>query len=313
MTSKHLLTFICTAGLLFIITACSGDDIKEVSLYGRGRSTPVESKTKADHPPLKVAVAAMISPKETFFYYRELLDLAGEHLNRQVKLIQRQTYEEINDLLRDGKLDMAFICSGAYVAAHDRFGLEILAVPQVNGRSVYFSYFIVPKTSTIEKITDLKGKKFAFTDPLSNTGKISPTYVLAQKGLSPETFFSKTIYTYSHDNSITAVAEKQVDGAAVDSLVWDYLNRTKPELIGKTRIIAVSEPYGIPPVVTGPGTDPALRERLRQFLLHVHETEQGRQVLANIMIDRFVPGTDEMYDSIRRIRKWTNDQSRNPD
>ncbi len=304
---KHLI-IIAAALILCLVCACSNDDIKKVSLYGHGQPAP-STTAKTTRPPLKVAVAAMISPKKTFFYYRRLLALAGEELDMPVELIQRQTYEEVNDLLRDGKLDMAFVCSGAYVTAHDHFSLEILAVPQVNGKKVYFSYFIVPQESPATKITDLRGKKFAFTDPLSNTGKLSPTYTLARMGLSPDTFFSQTIYTYSHDNSIMAVAENQVDGAAVDSLVWDYLNRNEPELISKTRIIAISEPYGIPPIVNGRTTAPGLKKRLRHFFLHLHEKARGRKILKAIMVDRFVPGEDSMYDSIRRIRKWTRRQN----
>ena len=46
----------------------------------------------------KGAVAAMISPKETFGYYRQLLDYIGEKLGRDVQFIQRKTYGEIIDI-----------------------------------------------------------------------------------------------------------------------------------------------------------------------------------------------------------------------
>jgi phosphonate transport system substrate-binding protein len=49
-------------------------------------------------PGLSVAVAAMISPKETFVYYRLLLDYIGEKLGREVQFVQRKTYGEINEL-----------------------------------------------------------------------------------------------------------------------------------------------------------------------------------------------------------------------
>ena len=59
-----------------------------------------------------VAVAAMISPKETFSYYRDLLDFIGAKMDRKVSLIQRKTYGEVNELFKNGQVDLAFICSG---------------------------------------------------------------------------------------------------------------------------------------------------------------------------------------------------------
>ena len=61
---------------------------------------------------LRVAVAAMISPKETFIYYRELIDYIGRKAGRGIQLIQRKTYGEINALFLKGEIDLAFICTG---------------------------------------------------------------------------------------------------------------------------------------------------------------------------------------------------------
>ena len=105
------------------------------------------------------------------------------------------------------------------------------------------------------KAEDLRGKLFAFSDPLSNTGMLIPTYTLAKMGETPELFFRKYIFTYSHDNSIRSVAEKFVDGAAVDSLIWEYLNAKDPEWTAQTRIIYKSASCGIPPLVVSPEVD----------------------------------------------------------
>jgi phosphonate transport system substrate-binding protein len=162
----------------------------------------------------------MVSPKETLVYYRQLLDYIGSKLGRNVQLIQRKTYGEINELIGKGQIDLGLVCSGPYVTGREKYGFELLAVPQVHGKHFYQSYLIVNKNSTFHKLEDLRGQVFAFTDPESNTGKLVPTYWLMKVGERPETFFSKTIYTYSHDNSILAVARALADGAAVDGLIW---------------------------------------------------------------------------------------------
>ena len=133
---------------------------------------------------LKVAVAAIISPKETFIYYRQLLDYIGKKLGREIQFIQRKTYGEINELLAKGQIDLAFVCSGPYVEGKEKHGFQLVATPEVQNNA-----------SVFQMLENLRGRVFAFSDPDSNTGKLVPTYWLSQIGERPETFFSKTIYS----------------------------------------------------------------------------------------------------------------------
>jgi phosphonate transport system substrate-binding protein len=250
---------------------------------------------------LKVAVAAIISPKETFAYYRQLLDYIGQKLGREIQFVQRKTYGEINELLARGQIDLAFICSGPYVVGKEKHGFELLATPEVQNSHFYHSYLIVNKSSRFQELTDLRGHVFAFTDPDSNTGKLVPTYWLSQINEKPETFFSKTIYTYSHDNAILAVAKGLVDGAAIDGLIWEYYHTKNPVFTSETRIIRKSEPYGIPPLVSSKSLSSELKNRIRQALFDMHQDPIGKKIISELMIDRFVSPRDEWYDSIRKI------------
>jgi phosphonate transport system substrate-binding protein len=202
-------------------------------------------------------------------------------------------------LLGKGQIDLAFICSGPYVTGKEKYGFELLATPEVQKSHFYQSYLIVNKASQFKGLEELRGQVFAFTDPDSNTGKLVPTYWLSQMAERPETFFSKTIYTYSHDNSILAVAKSLVDGAAIDSLIWEYYHRKNPVFTSKTRIIHKSEPYGIPPIVASAFLASDLKNRVRQVLFSMHRDPGGQKILSELMIDRFTPTQDAWYDSIR--------------
>ena len=250
---------------------------------------------------LRVAVAAIISPKETFVYYRQLLDYIGAKLGREVEFVQRKTYGEINELLARGQIDLAFICSGPYALGKEKYGLELLATPQVQNSHFYQSYLIVNKNSPFQLLEDLRGGVFAFTDPDSNSGKLVPTVWLAQIGEEPDTFFRKTIYTYSHDNAILAVAKGLVDGAAVDGLIWEYYHQKNPTFTSKTRVIRKSEPYGIPPIVASKSLTPQMKTRIRRELFSMHQDPEGQKILNELLIDRFISPHDEWYDSIRKM------------
>jgi phosphonate transport system substrate-binding protein len=286
---------------LAVIPGCGQDrdtvvvDFNNTIAVVRPESPPPELAT------FNVAVAAMISPKETFGYYRQLLDYIGEKLGRDVQFIQRKTYGEINELLGIGQIDLAFICSGPYAAGKEKYGLELVATPQVRQSRYYQSYLIVNKTSQFKQLEDLRGRVFAFTDPDSNTGKLVPTYWLFEIGEQPENYFSKTIYTYSHDNSILAVAKALVDGAAIDGLIWEYYNQKDPVFTSRTRIIRKSDPYAIPPVVVSKYLSSELKDRIRQLFFDMHLDPRGHQILDELMIDRFLAPRDEWYDSIRKM------------
>jgi phosphonate transport system substrate-binding protein len=285
----------------FYISGCGGDADVRIVDFSKTVAVEQPGKQQSENPYLKVAVAAMISPKDTFVYYRQLLDYIARNIGRDVQFIQRKTYGEINELLGKGQIDLAFICSGPYVTGKEKYGFELLATPEVQKSHFYQSYLIVNKTSQFKGLEELRGQVFAFTDPDSNTGKLVPTYWLSEMGERPETFFSKTIYTYSHDNSILAVAKSLVDGAAIDSLIWEYYHRKNPVFTSKTRIIHKSEPYGIPPIVASGFLASDLKNRVRQVLFSMHRDPGGQKILSELMIDRFTPPRDAWYDSIRSI------------
>ncbi len=299
---RLLLTFL-RVGMLAAALGCKDNTDVVVIDFSKAVASERALESSSEPPRLRVAVGAMISPKETFLYYRQLLDYIGGKLGLEVQLIQRKTYTEINELFGKGGIDLAFVCSGPYANGKEKYGLELLATPQIHGSHFYRSYLIVNRDSSHHSLEDLRGTMFAFTDPDSNTGKLAPTYWLAKLGERPEAFFAKTIYTHSHDNSILAVAKGLVEGAAVDSLIWEYYHNKSPIFTSSTRIIKKSEPYGIPPLVTCRHLSPELKDRIRQLVFSMHLNPKGREILVELMIDRFIESQEDWYESIRQMAR----------
>ncbi len=267
------------------------------------RLQPLPAVAQAEVLPVRVAVAAVISPKGTVESYGPLLNYLSQKLDRPVELVQRRTYAEVNDLIEKGEVDLAFVCTSAYVAGHRDFGMQLLAAPQVAGQAVYYSYLIVPADSPAKSMVDLRGKVFAFTDPMSNTGRLYPTYLVQQLGETPQTFFRRTFFTYSHDDAIRAVAAGLADGAGVDSLVYEFAVAREPELAARTKIIHRSPPFGSPPVVVNPNLSPKLQTELRTWLLDLDKQPEGRQILKALGVDRFVVVDDSTYESVRQLEQ----------
>lgn len=290
--------------LLGVLAGCAGNaDQMDAPLIRLSDLQPLPTPVHREIKPLRVAVASIISPQGTLASYTPLLDYLSAKLGRPVELVQRRTYREVNNLIGSGEIDMAFVCTRAYVDGHREFGMELLVAPQVQGKQVYYSYLIVPADSPYQSMEDLRGKVFAFTDPLSNTGYLYPLSLLTQMNETPEHFFGRYFFTYSHDNAVRAVAEGIADGAAVDSLVYLYALERDPTLQTRTRIIARSQPFGMPPVVVSPTLRPQTKALLQNILLEMDQDPMGRAALENLGFDRFVLAEDADYDSVRDLER----------
>ncbi len=266
--------------------------------------TQREQVSHADNGPVKslrIAVAAILSPEGNVESYSGLASYLSSKMNRPVTIVQRRTYQEINDLLQAGDVDVGFVCTSAYVLGHDLFGLRLLAAPQIGNQTVYYAEIIVPADSTATSMEDLGGVTFAFTDPISTTGRIYPTYLVMQLGETPDSFFGGTIFTYSHDRAIEAVADGVAGAASVDSLVLDYALDRDPTLASKIKVIQRSPAFAIPPVVVAPGVTPRQAAEIQGYLLGISTDPVGAPVLAALGIDGFVSIDDSAYDGVRVV------------
>ncbi len=287
------------AALALVLGACDPGATEQPPFLDLTERIQVPSAQRAGIAPLRVAVAAILSPEGTIESYAELADYLGDALDRPVEIMQRRTYAEINDLLETGGADIGFVCTSAYVRGHDEFGLELLAAPQIGGESVYYSELIVASGSTYGTMADLRGTTFAFTDPMSTTGRVYPTYLVNQLGETPESFFGNTVFTYSHESAIESVAAGVADGAGVDSLVLEYVLARQPDL--PIRVIDRSPAFAIPPVVVAPHVSARQAATLQELLFSLSDDRAASAVLATLGIDGFVPVADSAYDGVREI------------
>lgn len=269
-----------------------------------------KSDINEDNTSIKVAIASVVSPKESYENYNEMVQYIEKKLGLHIKIVQRRNYTEVNNLLKNKEIDFAFVCSGGYIDGNSEFGMKLLVAPKMYGRTTYHSYIIVQKYSNYTDFSDFRDNKFAFSDPLSNTGYLYPTYRLSTMNETPESFFGvdekgqyNYVFTYSHDYSILAVADGLVQGAAVNSLVYDFMSVSEPDVISKTKIIEVSPPFGMPPVVVSKDSNPYLENRLGEIFLNMDKDKDGKEILSKINIDKFVKIDDNAYDSVRAMRE----------
>lgn len=288
-------------GLLFLLLAgCEAGQQEKLEQERLVRLDKLQQlptgQAEPDSQALRIGVGAILSPQGTARSYQPLIDYLGRRMGKPAILVQRKTYQELNDLLARNVVDLGFICTGAYAEGARNGEISLLVVPQINGKTTYRAFVIVPAASPAREFRDLRGKVFAFTDPLSNTGYLYPLSLLRGLGQQPETFFGRTIFTYSHDRSMAAVMEGIADGASVDSLVYEFAGKRNPEIFRRTRVIWESPDFGIPPVVVPRTISPEKKAVLKALLLDLHQDAEGEKALAELGVERFVePPEPRLY------------------
>lgn len=304
MKRRSLIT--CCFLLLVLGLAWSGysrlDSTKSENFldFNKVETMPIASSISNDKQTLRIAVFSILLPQETIVHYRTIANYLGEKVQRPVILIQRKSYAEMAVLLLNGGADLAFFSSGGYSSIRNVGDVEILVSQQRLGQPYHQGLLLVPQDSGYKTLSDLRGKTIAFTDPLSYSGYTFLTDILKEQRETPENFFERYIYTYNHEKSFRAVANKLVDAAPVTSLIYHRAKLKTPELAEAVRIIAVSPPFGTGPVVVGKGVNPVQREILRNSLLTMHTDPHIKLALDGLMIDKYIPANPDYYEPTRK-------------
>lgn len=263
-----------------------------------------DAKTAAE-PVLRVAIAPVVSPEKSLKTYQGLVNYLAEKLDREPVFLQGGAYEQVNDLVRNRQCEIALVCTYAFIRGEEDFAMEALAVPVIGGNDHYHSHIIVPRSSGAASLLDLRGKRFGAVNRLSNSGYLYPMVWLEEHGEDSQTFFGgNLVITGSHDRSVRQVALQRVDGAAVDSLVYEQMLDEDPSLAEKTKIIHTSPEFGMPPVVAPHDLAEDLKGDILSLLLRMHDDRKGREVLSPLRFDRFIRPRDGLFDSVRENSKY---------
>ena len=250
-------------------------------------------------PPLRIGLTPTF-PNDQYRALEDWRRYLEQRLARKVEFVRRDSYIETMDLLRLQKIDFAWICDYPFVFFKDQ--TRLLAVPLYRGRPYYQSYLIVPADDRqTTSIKQLKNRVFAYADPYSNTGYLTPRFDLQKLGEDPSRFFSKTFFTWGHRKSVEAVATGLAQGGAVSSHVWDTLAKFKPELTEATRIVAKSPEFGFPPFVARSAIGETEFRAMQQALLAMGHDEQGRSLLVGLNLDGFVAGDPSLYARVDQM------------
>ncbi|MBL9051120.1 MAG: PhnD/SsuA/transferrin family substrate-binding protein [Tabrizicola sp.] len=115
----------------------------------------------------------------------------------------------------------------------------------------YCSVFVARADDPRRTLAEFDGARFAFNEPLSQSGWAAPQTHAAKLGIR----LPPTLQTGGHLLSARAVAEGRADLAALDAVTHALMLSSDP-VSDRLRVIAVTDPTPGLPYISGPGHDP---------------------------------------------------------
>jgi ABC-type phosphate/phosphonate transport system substrate-binding protein len=178
-------------------------------------------------------------------------------------------------------------------------GAPVYDVPGCVGAS-HKSFVIVEATSKATSLSDLRGARIVVNEATSNTGRHLLGDALAQVGATPS-FFSELRSSGSHRASLSLVASKEADVAAIDCISYAYQKRAAPHLTARTRILHQTRATPSPPfIVSSACGDRVVRlvsEALSETLADP-KTRDARAILRLLGIQRLPVAAYDVTQSI---------------
>jgi phosphonate transport system substrate-binding protein len=263
-----------------------------------GAVRPGGSLTRLDRLRFGTYLAPSVLP-----VYEAITDWVGRRLGVETELVVETSYESCEK----DQNEVCFVCSLPYVM-FERQGLD-LAIPvaapvlegeRYGGLPIYFSDVIVHRDSPFRSFLDLRGRSWAYNEPLSHSGYGITRYHLVTMG-ETDGFFGKVVEAGFHHEAIRMVARGEIDGSAIDSQVLAVEVRDHPELVGQVRTVETLGPSTIQPVAVSRRVPDELREAICDALVTMADDPEVRERLAIGLVKRFVAVDAGSYDDIRMM------------
>lgn len=242
-------------------------------------------------------IVPLEAPVEMYRRFRDLARYLSIATSRHIELRVPVDFETAVTEIGEGKCLIGFMTPSTYIEAHQKYGVEVIAKALRNGKPYHHSVIITRQDSGIKSLKDLKGCSFAFGSIHSTSSHIVPRAMLKAAGIELKDL-SEYAYLGHHDDVARAVLKGEFDaGSVMESTAQRFRNQG---------IVVIATSEEIPEFnicIHKSITD--MKELIRQELMRLGDTEQGRMILKQIdpSYTGFVEAEDKDYERIRTLMK----------
>ncbi len=239
--------------------------------------------------------------------FRPFTEYLSKCTGKRVVFYQVQSNAAEIEAMRSGRLHVGGFSTGPTNFAVNLAGAVPFAVKgdekELQG---YNLIMVVRKDSSLQKLSDLKGKKVAHTSPSSNSGNLAPRTLFPPLGLVPDQDY-KVLYSGKHDQSIKGVETGDYDAAPVASDVFKRMAERGQIKADDFRVIYRSETFPTSSFAYAHDLEPTLRDKLLKCFYDYRFTAEMKKAFDGA--DRFFPITFKKdWEVVRRVAEGTGEK-----
>ena len=264
---------------------------------------------------------AMVPTEETVAeleLYKPVTDRMAKLTGKKISFFMPTSYASVVEGLLSHFVDVAVLGPYTYVIANSKDPtVEVFATyakrpghMQEEGPG-YRGVLISKKGTKYTSIKSLKGSLVGLTDPGSTSGNLMPRVAFTKViGMDLEKFFSKVVYTGSHELSTVAVVQGKVDAAFVASHRFDnVVNKGEATLEG-VNILWQSDPIPQDPFVYRNTLCDDIKAKIRETFLDLKGKPGSKTFLDNVKSNTFVEMSSDDYNIIRDLKKAKDERKK---
>jgi phosphonate transport system substrate-binding protein len=257
--------------------------------------------------PIKMATVPFLETGRLTKGMKDIGDFIEKDTGLKVQGDVPTSYVAVVEAICADKLDVAWVSPLAYILAHQKCGADMqLASINSAGKTTYHGLIIARNASDIQKLDDLKGKRFAWVDPTSTSGYLYPRALLTEKGIKP-TDFGQEVIAGGHDKVVIALMNGQVDGGAIYDDARDVVIKQFPDVKEKTRVIGQTEEIPNDGVAFNKNMPPETVKKVKDALIKLSSTEEGKKVYKDSLgTNGVAPTNDAEYNPVRKAAQVLN-------
>ena len=222
-----------------------------------------------------------------------------------IKFTVLSRYGNIIENFKMKNLDGAFLGSFTGALAIKKLSLQPIARPiNLDGTSSYRGHIFVHKQSRIDSVERMKDSVIAFVDKATTAGYIFPVAYFKENGvINIDNYFKEYFFTGSHDAAIHAVLNKEAEVGCAKNTIYEMLARDDSRVKDNLVILATSADVPSNGLSLRSNMAIAITQKLKRVLLEMDSDPEGKEVLKNFGVIRFIETTKEDYAPVFDLAK----------
>ena len=224
-----------------------------------------------------------------------LVKYLEESCNIKMRFATAATWDLFRERMENGKYDIVYGNPYHYIKARKILGYKVIA--KVLGEP-FTGIFLVRKDSNIKTVKDLIGKTIAFPHRDAWAAYWLTKDYLLKNGIEMEQKCN-IVFVESHKRSILACFHGLADVAAT----WRPLRLINEDVEESLTVLLETAPHPNMPVFISPNISNNVSDKIKETLLTLHKTNDGRKILKNLQHKKFIEAKDADYNITREMCK----------